>query len=676
MEEDKLTKWLSKKGLLGKKREQKQKVQAEGTEKQTFLTKSTKNTPKRGVQTTKVSTQGARTNSHFSNKKQVGRSSQTQSTGKPNRNKNAQRSQQGGNFSKYDPFIARPTIEKRDKFHPTNFMSKIKTGEIRVVPLGGMEQVGENMMFLEWGDDIVVIDTGFLFPGPEHLGIDVLIPDISYLVKNKHKIRGVLYTHGHLDHIGGVPYILPELGYPKMYATRLTKELILAQCAEHKGVSQKLNIQEINPKSKLKLGKFEFEFFHINHSIPDGVGIVAKTVYGSIVHTSDFKFDYNPSDDQPIDLSRISKIGKEGVVLALSDSTNAMQPGQTISESVIEESLDKLITEATGRVIVATFSSNIGRVSKLVESAERNGRTVFLSGRSMERNVAIARKLNYLKCKEQTLQRMSPKARQMDPKKVLILSTGSQGEQFAALTRMAAKTHRDIKLTTEDTIVFSSSPIPGNEMAIVSVLNNLAEIECKKVDKKSLDIHVSGHAHAEECKLMASLLNPKYFAPIHGELYMRYGHRDLIVESLQLKKENTFMIKNGRGVILTEKGARLMTEKEGVAGAETLVQLGEKVHDKVLEERTFMKENGIIMVTIRSEKGSVKKVNIRANGFLYGNQNKELFALIEKEIRELWIRTYDPSRPEKVLEQPIKNKLHQMFLQKYKQEQLIEVVIL
>lgn len=676
MAEDKLTKWLSDKGLLGKKSESSQKAPSEGAKNQKpafFAKKPGTNNPS---QKSNVSQGEKPKKSFFGRKKQEEGQGSTRPAGQANKKQQGgQRPSRTMGMSKHDPFMARPTIEKRDKFHPTNFMSKIKSGEIRVVPLGGMEQVGENMMFLEWGDDIVIIDTGFLFPGPEHLGIDVLIPDISYLVKNKHKIRGVLYTHGHLDHIGGVPYIIPELGYPKMYATKLTKELILAQCAEHKGVAQKLTIQEINPKSKLKLGKFEFEFFHINHSIPDGVGIVAKTAYGSIVHTSDFKFDYNPSDDQPIDLSRISKIGKEGVILALSDSTNAMVPGQTISESVIEKSLDKLISEATGRVIIATFSSNIGRVSKLVESAERNGRTVFLSGRSMERNVAIARKLNYLKCKEQTLQRMGPRARQMDPKKVLILSTGSQGEQFAALTRMAARTHRDIKLTKEDTVVFSSSPIPGNEMAIVSVLNNLAEIECKKIDKKNLDTHVSGHAQAEECKLMASLLNPKYFVPIHGELYMRYAHRDLIVESLQIKKENTFMIKNGRGIILTEKGARMMTEKEGVSGPETLVQLGEKVHSKVLEERIFMKGNGLVMVTIRSEKGSIKKVDIRAKGFMYGNQNKELFALVEKEVRNFWTRNYDPARPEKVLEQPIANKVHQLFLQKYKQEQLVEVVI-
>lgn len=653
MAEDKLSKWLSDKGLLGSS------PKKEETKKEEEKTKVVNKKPAE-IQTEKPikktvnpnqNTQRKPIKKHFSN------------------NKNLKRT------SNHDPFRSRPTVEKREKFHPTNFLPKLKAGEIRVVPLGGVEQVGENMMFIEWADDIIIIDTGFLFPGPEHLGIDVLIPDISYLVKNKHKIRGVLYTHGHLDHIGGAPYILPELGFPPIYATKLTKELLLAQCSEHEGVNQKLKIREVDPKSKLKLGKFEIEFFHINHSIPDGVGIVVKTPYGSIVHSSDFKFDYNPSDDQPIDLSRISKIGKDGVLLAMVDSTNAMKAGQTISESVIEDSLTKIIKEATGRVIVATFSSNIGRVSKLIEAAEKDGRTVFLSGRSMERNMGIARKLNYLKCKDKTLQRMSDKARKMAPNKVLILSTGSQGEELAALTRMAAGTHRDIKLTKEDTVVFSASPIPGNELAVVSVLNNLAAIRCKKIDNKDLDIHVSGHAHAEECKLMTALLNPKYFAPIHGEAYMRYAHRDMIVQSLQIKEENTFMMENGRGVLLSAKKAQLMTEKERLVGGETLVQLKEKVHDYVLEDRKFLSENGIVMILIKHEKGTIKNIDLRVKGFLYGDSNIGLFKTIDQEIRDLWTRNYDPSRPEKTLEIPIKEKIRHFFLKKFRYEQLIEVVI-
>ncbi len=580
----------------------------------------------------------------------------------------------GSKKSTNDPFLHRPTIEKREKFHPTNYLNGKNSGDIRIVPLGGMEQVGENMMFFEWEEDIVIIDTGFNFPSPEHLGIDVLIPDISYLIKNKHKIRGIIYTHGHLDHIGGVPYMIPDLGYPPMYATRLTKELILSNSEEHK-ISNKLKISEITPRSKIKLGKFEFEFFHINHSIPDGVAIVAKTPYGAIVHSSDFKFDYNPADDQPIDLTRIAQIGRNGVALAMVDSTSAMKPGHTLSESVIEETIQKIVKDAKGRLVMATFASNIGRISKIIEAAEACGRTVFLSGRSMERNTAIARKLNYLKCKDNSIQRMGPRANQMPPDKVLILSTGSQGEELAALTRMALGTHKDIKLSPHDTVVFSSSPIPGNEMAIVSVLNNLSEIGVKMIDYSQMDIHVSGHGHAEECKLMTSLLNPKYFAPIHGEVFMRHKHRDLIVDHLQIKKDRTFIMKNGQGVVLNKKGARLMSDKERIAGKETLIELGEKVHDKVLENRKRMAENGIIIVDVHHSSGKIKKIDIRARGFLYMHMEHDIFKMIDRELRNIFIRNYDPSRPENVMEKPMRQSIQKLLQRKFGKEMVVEVIL-
>ncbi len=641
MEKDKLSQWLEKKGLYPGK-------------------KSTNNSLKPKINPpTAQKTKSQKTK--FPKKTKKTRSGIAKHSGRQQ-------------FSKTDPFLHRPTVEKRERFHPTKFLSTINVGDIRIVPLGGVEQVGENTMFLEWGDDIIIIDTGFLFPSPEHLGIDVLVPDISYLKKNKHKIRGIIYTHGHLDHIGGVPYTVPELGFPQMYATRLTKELIFAQCDEH-GIKDKLKIAEITPKSKIRLGKFEFEFFHINHSIPDGVGIVAHTPYGSIVHSSDFKFDYNPSDDQPIDLSRIAQIGKNGIALAMVDSTSAGKSGHTLSESVIENTIARIVLDAKGRLIIATFASNIGRISKIIETAEKCGRTVFISGRSMEKNIAIARKLNYLRCKDKTLNRMGPLARKLPPNRVLILSTGSQGEELAALTRMAAGTHSDVKLNAEDTVVFSSSPIPGNEIAIVSVLNNLAEIGVKMVDYRQMDIHVSGHGHAEECKLMTSLLNPKYFAPIHGEVYMRNEHRNLIIDNLQIKKENTFMMKNGQGVVLNAKGARLMTEKERVAGRETLIELGEKVHDQVMEDRKLISDAGVIFISIQHEKGTIKEVNIRARGFLYMNMEHEIFKLLEKTIKETFIRNFDPARPIRVLEKPLKISAQKMILQKFKKEPVIEVIL-
>ena len=636
MTENKLTKWLSHKGLL-------EDTQA----------------PKQGTAPSKND------------------SAVTQKTSGPTPRKTtsakSHHSSSPRKHSKNDPFLHRPTVEKRERWHPTNINPGKNVGSLRVVPLGGMEQVGENLMFLEWGTDIVVIDTGFTFPSPEHLGVEVLIPDISYLVKNKHKIRGILYTHGHLDHIGGAPYIIPNLGFPQLFATKLTKELLLAQCSEHR-INDRLKITEITPKSKIKLGKFEFEFFHINHSIPDGVGVVAKTPYGQIVHSSDFKFDYNPSDDQPIDLSRIAEIGKNGVVLAMVDSTSCMKPGHTLSESVIEDTLAKIVTSEKGRLIMATFSSNIGRISKIIEAAEKCGRTVFLSGRSMERNVAIARKLNYLRCRDKTLQRMCKTADTMPPEKVLILSTGSQGEELAALTRMAAETHANIELTSKDTVVFSSSPIPGNEMAIVSVQNNLSEIGVKMIDYKQMDIHVSGHGHAEECKLMTSLLNPKYVAPIHGELYMRYAHRDLVVKSLQIKKENTFIMKNGIGVVLNSKGMKLMPEKECLAGRDVFIELGEKVHNQVMEERKLMAEAGIIFINIAHAKGHITNISIKTKGFLFMDMRHDLFKLLEKELKINFQKNYAPEKPLSALENILRISVQKYIFQKFKKEPIVEIL--
>ena len=584
------------------------------------------------------------------------------------------REKNGKNFPrKNDPNFGRPTFLKREKFHPTNFLPKKNAGEIKIVPLGGVEQIGSNLMFLEWGDDIVLIDCGFSFPSPDHLGVDFLIPNISYLKKNLKKIRGVIFTHGHLDHIGGVPFILPELNFPQIFATRLTKELILAHSEEYK-ISQKLKIYEINPQSKIKLGKFEFEFFHINHSIPDGVGIVAKTPYGKIVHSGDFKFDFNPSDDQPIDLGRIAEIGKSGVALAMIDSTNSAEPGFTISENKIEISLEKIVRKTDGRLIVAMFASNIGRFSKLIEIAEKYGRTVFISGRSMERNIEIAKKLNYLKCQKNTVQKMSTRAEKIDPKKVLILSTGSQGEELAALTRMAAGTHRDIKLRSTDTVIFSSSTIPGNEIAIVSVLNNLASRGVKTIRKKKLDIHTSGHANAEECKLMNALLNPKFFAPIHGEIYHRVAHAEMISRDLEFSPKNIFLMKNGRGIILSSRGARLFEKKEEISAGEILIEVGEKIGENILSDRRKISESGIIFLGIGIEKNKIKNFEIRARGFLFMNQNHEIFNLIEKKIREIFAENVAKNPEKKHLEKLFRAITEKIFFRKFKKNPAVEII--
>ena len=552
---------------------------------------------------------------------------------------------------------------------------KVPAGfEVRVVPLGGMEQVGQNMMMIETKEDIIVIDTGLEFPSPEHLGIDVLIPDVSYLRENKKKIRGVIYTHGHLDHIGGAQYMMQDLGFPPMYGTKLTNELMKAN-SDNSEVVKKYKLHEITPTSKIRLGRLEAEFFHVNHSIPDAVGVVINTPLGAIVDSGDFKIEHNPSDNSPANLRRIQQIGDRGVILAMVDSTNVEREGNTQPESEIEADLTSTIRGTNGRIVIATFASNIGRIARIVEAAEKDGRTVFISGRSMDRNLAIARKLNYLKCKEKTLQKMSRAAETMPPDKVMILSTGSQGEELAALTRMAAGTHREIKLTPQDTVIFSSSPIPGNEIAIVSVLNNLADKGVTMLDNKKLDSHVSGHGHAEEVKLMTSILRPKFIAPIHGELYMRYHHKHMICRDLKLPKTHALVMKNGQGVVLSEKGMRLMRKDEAMPQAPVLIEMREKIGEHILADRQLMADGGTIFVAVSQHQGKLKNISIKSRGFRYMGQDHEIFKMLEKEMKTVFTRSYDSSRPMKPLEEAMQKTAQKLLWQKFKKDSLVEVVI-
>lgn len=567
-----------------------------------------------------------------------------------------------------------PRIKPLDIANHVLNRKNMPAGNVRIIPLGGMEQVGQNMMMLEMGDDIIIIDTGLEFPSPEHLGIDVLIPDVSYLKANKKKIRGIVYTHGHLDHIGGAQHMMQDLGFPPMYGTKLTCELLKANI-DNPEIVKKYKLHEITPESKLRLGKFEVEFFHVNHSIPDAVGVAVNTPFGLIVHSGDFKIEHNPSDKTPANLRRIQQLGDRGVALAMVDSTNVERDGNTQPESEIEAEIASAIRGINGRVILATFASNIGRIARIVETAEKDGRTVFISGRSMERNLAIARKLKYLKCKEKTLQRMSRAAEDMPPEKVLILSTGSQGEELAALTRMAAGTHRDIHLTPKDTVIFSSSTIPGNEIAIVSVLNNLSERGVTTLDNKKLDSHVSGHGHAEEIKLMTSLLRPKFIAPIHGELYMRHLHKELICRDLKLPRQNAVIMKNGQGVILNREGMKLMEKKNSLPQAPVLIELGEKVGEHILADRKLMANGGTIFISIAQHDGKIKNLSIRSRGFRYMGQDHEIFQLLEKEIRAVFTRSFDPSRPVKVLEETLSKSAEKLLWQKFKKDSLVEVIV-
>lgn len=495
--------------------------------------------------------------------------------------------------------------------------------KVRIIPLGGQEEVGRNMTALAFREDIVIIDCGLQFPEEDMFGVDYVIPDVSFLEDKCDRIRGIIITHGHLDHIGALPHILPKLKFPKLIGTKLTLGLARKRLDEF-GLSNKTQFEEIDPATaKLRLGKnFIAEFFRVNHSIPDGVGVALHTSVGTIVHTGDFKFDYTPADDIPADFGKIAELGKKGVLLAFSDSTNAEKPGYTVSEKVIGENLERTIEKAKGRLIIATFSSLIGRIQHILNAANRTGRKVLVSGRSMIDNLDMATKLGYLKVPQGLVRPLKKGAKigELAPNKIMILCTGSQGEELSALTRIALNEHPTINIKEGDTVVFSSTPIIGNERSVVSVTNNLLRLGANVVSNKNLDVHTSGHASQEDLKLMLSLLRPKYLIPVHGELHMRDCHKRL-AETVGLADGNVLLLDNG-DIVECAPGGIVRKSKSKIRVNNILID-GLGVGDigtSVLREREQMKESGVVVILFRAYEKSGKLISdpdIISRGFIY-----------------------------------------------------------
>lgn len=532
----------------------------------------------------------------------------------------------------YQPAAAkkhfRPAAPSTRRGPPEEFDDKV-----RVVPLGGQEEVGRNMSAIFYREDIVIIDCGLQFPEDDMFGIDFVIPDVAFLEGKQHRIRGILITHGHLDHIGALPHILPKLGFPPVIGTKLTLGLAKKRLEEF-GLVAKTKFQEIDPDTaKLKLGRhFTAEFFRVNHSIPDGVGIHLQTPVGSIVHTGDFKFDFTPADNLRADFGKMAAIGQKGVLLAFVDSTNAEKPGYTISEKVIGENLARTIDSARGRIIIATFSSLIGRIQHILDAANRTGRKVFVSGRSMITNIDMAIELGYLKVPQGLVRplKKGSKIGELPPNKTLILCTGSQGEELSALTRISLNEHATIKIKSGDTVIFSSTPIIGNERAVVSVTNNLLRLGANVITNKHLDVHTSGHASQEDLKLMHSLLRPRYLVPVHGELHMRHAHRTL-ANSIGIPESNVLLIDNG-DIIELAPGNIVRKSKSKIRVNNILID-GLGVGDigtSVLREREMMKESGIVVIVFKAYARSGKLVgspDIISRGFVY---MKESNAIVEE----------------------------------------------
>lgn len=517
--------------------------------------------------------------------------------------------------------VAEKDTEKTAKAQK-NTRNKRKT-PVKIIPLGGLNEIGKNFTLIECSNDIIAVDCGIAFPDAEMPGVDLVIPDFSYAEKNKERIRGIVITHGHEDHIGGLPYFLKKINVP-VYATRLTCGLIEGKLAEH-GLLGSVKLNVVTPKQTVKFGCMAVEFIRVNHSIPDAVGMAFHTPAGVIVHTGDFKVDYTPIEGEIIDLARFAELGNKGVLALMADSTNAERPGFTMTERKVGESFEKLFTQAEGkRIIIATFASNIHRVQQIVNNAEKSGRKVAISGRSMVNVIGKGIELGYLKC---------PKGIFVDidmvdkypPEKIVLITTGSQGEPMSALTRMAMNEHRKVSITPNDFIIISATPIPGNEKFVTRVVNELMKSGATVVYEAMYDVHVSGHACQEELKLILSLTKPKFFLPVHGE-YKHLSKSKLLAEAIGIPHENVII--GGLGSVIETDGVDMRITGQVQAGAVLVDGLGVgDVGAIVLRDRKRLSEDGLIIAvaTVCRNSGEILSgPDVVSRGFVYVRESEEL----------------------------------------------------
>ncbi|MBR0426668.1 MAG: ribonuclease J [Clostridia bacterium] len=507
-----------------------------------------------------------------------------------------------------------------------------KRPKLRIIPLGGLHEIGKNITVFEYGDEMIAVDCGLSFPEDDMLGVDLVIPDITYILNNKEKFKGLVITHGHEDHIGGIPYFLKQLNVP-IYGTKLTIGLIKNKLEEHNLVnSTKLHVVEQG--QTIKLGCFKIEFIRSTHSIPDSVMFAINTPVGTIVHTGDFKIDFTPIDGKIMDLGRIAEIGNKGVLALMSDSTNSERKGYTMSESSVGEVFDKLFMHCTKRIVVATFASNVHRVQQIVNSAVKYGRKIAVCGRSMINMINTSRELGYIKCPDNLFIDIDMINNYTD-NQLVIITTGSQGEAMSALTRMATGTHKKVKITQNDLVIISATPIPGNEKYVSKVIDDLMQIGAEVVYSALEDIHVSGHACQEEQKLIISLAKPKYFIPVHGDYRHMIAHSET-AKSVGIPKENIFMLHNGLVLEMNRESAEYA---ENVPSGRILVDglgIGD-VGNVVLRDRQHLSQDGLIVVVLTLE-GSTGEVvagpDVITRGFIYVKDSESVMEDIKNEVRQ------------------------------------------
>jgi len=509
---------------------------------------------------------------------------------------------------------------------------------LKIIPLGGLSEIGKNMMVMEYENDIIVIDAGLMFPGEEMFGIDLVIPDITYLLEKRERVRGIITTHGHEDHVGALPFVLSQLDVP-VYSTRLTQGLISVKLKQRR-IRSGAKLKLIPPGGILTLGRFKIELFPVCHSIPDSVGLVIHTPVGTVVHSGDFKLDYTPVDGKPTDLSRLAQLGAQGVLMLLSDSTYAELPGYTPSEKVVGETLDRVMAEAPGRVIVATFSSLVSRIQQVIDSAAKYQRRVFVVGRSMSDTVRMALELGYLSAPEGILGRLD-EFHGMPHDKIVFVTTGSQGEPTSALVRMANRDHRQVHIISGDTVILSATPIPGNEAVVNRTVDSLFKQGARVLYDRLAQVHVHGHASQEELKLLLNLVKPKFFMPIHGEYRHLTLHANL-AESVGIPTDNIFVLEDGDVLELGPQAGKVT----GKVTAGNVYVDGLSVGDigsVVLRDRRMLSRDGIVMVIIAINRQTGKLVgrpDIVSRGFV---DMKESTSMIEKS-RDVVARALDHGR--------------------------------
>jgi ribonuclease J len=540
---------------------------------------------------------------------------------------------------------------------------------LKIIPLGGLSEIGKNMMVIESTDDLIIIDAGLMFPEEEMLGVDLVIPDISYLLERRDKIRGILVTHGHEDHIGALPYVLPQLNVP-VYATQLTKGLISVKLKERKALAG-ADLRVVSPGEKIVLGEFQVEFFPVCHSIPDAAGLIIRTPLGTIVHSGDFKLDYTPVSGKPTDLSRLARLGSEGVLLLLSDSTYAELPGYTPSERVVGEALDRIMAEAPGRVIITTFSSLVSRIQQVIDSAAKYGRRVFVVGRNMNDIVRMALELDYLRAPDGIIGRLD-EIKKMPLNKIVFVTTGSQGEPTSALVRIANRDHRQIHILPEDTVAISATPVPGNEALVAKTMDNLMRQGAQVVYSAIAPVHVHGHGSQEELKLLLNVVKPKYFVPIHGE-YRHLSQHAKLAESIGIPRESIFVIEDGEVLEIGPEAAKI----DGRVTSSNVYVDGLSVGDigtVVLRDRKMLSRDGMVVVIIAVNRQTGKLVgrpDIVSRGFVDTREAREMLDESRDLVAHALDRGGDRAAQWSFVNTKVRDTLNKFYYEKTKRRPMI-----